>query len=425
MQPDIIMLCETFMYDHMQDKLSLSGYQLFTKNRNTHGGGVCIYIKDSIECQEIEEFSRVTDEYESIAIELTSCKTKIMEIYRIPNKSPKPFLDYYSDFLNYKKCLKPVIGTDCNLDLIKSENHNDTSKFVETTIENNCVPSIMIPTRLTHLTKTLIDNIIVEASLTNDMYTCVIQSSISDHYPCLCSIAHAVSNTESEELTLSRCMNDNIKSQILCELEHVDWSFIYSQDLHNATTSFVNKINEVRDRFAPLKMKPKTPHSVTTEPWYDMTLQKCFDKSQKLYRKWLRSGDDKFAKTYLEYKNYRTILQRVKRARKRQFYVTKLSENKKDSKVVWGLLNGILKRKKHTSMSNDFIINGINESNKDKISNAFVKYYGAIGQQLAEKRMKEVRDNAIEVENKLPNVEREFRLCTVSTEIVSKYIKKS
>ena len=45
---DIICLCETFLTDKFTDEeLVLDNYQLFRKDRNTHGGGLVIYVKNN------------------------------------------------------------------------------------------------------------------------------------------------------------------------------------------------------------------------------------------------------------------------------------------------------------------------------------------------------------------------------------------
>ena len=48
---DIICLCETFLNDEFSnEELQLENYQLFRKDRKTNGGGLVIYVKDSLRC---------------------------------------------------------------------------------------------------------------------------------------------------------------------------------------------------------------------------------------------------------------------------------------------------------------------------------------------------------------------------------------
>ena len=54
-----------------------------------------------------------------------------------------------------------IIGMDHNLDLIKSDKHRPTKEFIEVNLENELIPTITKPTRITRNTATLIDNIII------------------------------------------------------------------------------------------------------------------------------------------------------------------------------------------------------------------------------------------------------------------------
>ena len=71
---------------------------------------------------------------------------------------------------------------DFNLDLIKSEHHSATGKFLDDMNSVGLHPLIALPTRITPKSATLIDNI-----FTNDfcrpISSGLIYTSISDHFP--------------------------------------------------------------------------------------------------------------------------------------------------------------------------------------------------------------------------------------------------
>ena len=52
-----------------------------------------------------------------------------------------------------------IIGTDQNLDYLQIMKHKLTEEFFEVNILNELIPTILLPTRVNHTTKTLIDNI--------------------------------------------------------------------------------------------------------------------------------------------------------------------------------------------------------------------------------------------------------------------------
>ena len=76
-----------------------------------------------------------------------------------------------------------MIGTDQNFDLLKTETHTQTSNLLNTFFMHACVPTITKPTRVTHTSATLIDNIYVKINNTYHIESGVVMTDISDHFP--------------------------------------------------------------------------------------------------------------------------------------------------------------------------------------------------------------------------------------------------
>ena len=103
-----------------------------------------------------------TDVTESLFVSAKLGKQDICvgEMYQIPNTSLDLFNVDYKRILDCTKCFKTVvIGMDHNLDLIKGTSHKETCLFVETFGLAGFVSTINKPTRITHQSSTLIDNI--------------------------------------------------------------------------------------------------------------------------------------------------------------------------------------------------------------------------------------------------------------------------
>ena len=81
-----------------------------------------------------------------------------------------------------------IIGLDHNLDLIKHDKHRITNEFIELNLDNQLLPTITKPTRVTRSTATLIDNIIIGRELQTDFEASILISDISDHLPCLITV---------------------------------------------------------------------------------------------------------------------------------------------------------------------------------------------------------------------------------------------
>ncbi len=165
---DYLMLCETFLKDNTSHLFEIPGYTLVCKNRshNTRGGGVAIYVNELYNYEVRDDLS-VFDEgkFESLFIEIKSRSQKLIigEIYRVPNTNTNQSLEYYESIMNklsnYKNDI--IIGTDQNFDLLKIDSHNKTSELLDIFITNRFLPCITKPTRITHSSATLIDNIYI------------------------------------------------------------------------------------------------------------------------------------------------------------------------------------------------------------------------------------------------------------------------
>ena len=74
---DIMGVCETFIDSNVADnEISIDGYSIVKKNRNRHGGGVLLYVKDGIDYSEITELA--SEQVESIWIKLMYQKETLM-----------------------------------------------------------------------------------------------------------------------------------------------------------------------------------------------------------------------------------------------------------------------------------------------------------------------------------------------------------
>ena len=109
--------------------------------------------------------------------------------YRAPNSNQTDFLTSYNLLLSKlnKETNYVLIGLDHNLDLLKSNQHRNTHEFLESNIENRMLPCITKPTRVTHTSASLIDNIFCSEPLCHGSNKYIIIDDMSDHLPCLCT----------------------------------------------------------------------------------------------------------------------------------------------------------------------------------------------------------------------------------------------
>ena len=76
-----------------------------------------------------------------------------------------------------------ILGMDQNIDLLKSNEHTSTRKFLDLILDSGLWPVITRPTRITQRSATLIDNIYISKNLQCKFDSAILLDDISDHLP--------------------------------------------------------------------------------------------------------------------------------------------------------------------------------------------------------------------------------------------------
>ena len=97
-----------------------------------------------------------------------------------------------------------MIGLDHNLDFLKSSTHTPTHQFIDKLLDLGLVPTITRPTRITHCTATLIDNILVDQRYCEAYKSAVVIENISDHLPCLTTLCGVTAPRNRDKTICSR-----------------------------------------------------------------------------------------------------------------------------------------------------------------------------------------------------------------------------
>ena len=159
-----IRITETWLQDSSHNS-NIPGYRFIHKNcTNTSGGGVGLYLTDSLEFKWRLDISFSSDETaESMFVEVNRPKEKnLIEgvICRPPKQSLQEFINDLDLLIiriskENKKC---YIMADWNIDLMKYQSHDKTGEFLDIMFSRSFFPLISWPTRITSNSATLIDN---------------------------------------------------------------------------------------------------------------------------------------------------------------------------------------------------------------------------------------------------------------------------
>ena len=198
---DIICLCETFLTDKFPDEeLVLDNYQLFRKDRNTHGGGLVIYVKNNLICKSRDDLQ--VNGIEALLLEVKHEYQKpffLAYTYRPPSSNHTWTLEFENILEQiYIENKEIVLLGDFNINLL--EHNNLSQNWIQITGAVNLMQLVKAPTRVTDRSATLIDHAYSNRE-ENIVDVFVPNFAISDHYP-VC-ITLKVSQSESIHRTIT------------------------------------------------------------------------------------------------------------------------------------------------------------------------------------------------------------------------------
>ena len=115
-----------------------------------------------------------------------------------------------------------ILLGDFNIDLLKCENNSNHSNFLDILCSHSILPTILLPTRITSSSKTLIDNIFISSSK-YDLTAGNIISCISDHLPQFLFFNTIGSQPFSQNKTIKYDWNKFNREDFILEYLNVDW----------------------------------------------------------------------------------------------------------------------------------------------------------------------------------------------------------
>ena len=194
-----------------------------------------------------------TNSTESLWVEVSNGNSKyiVAGIYRHPNHNINEFSDALENSIDkLSKCKLPcIIAGDINIDLSKYNAHQDTTAYVNNLLLNNFMPMIIMPTRITSTSATIVDHIYYrEARNSNNELRLVsgnLWSDLTDHLPNYFIIFNESVKTKKSERPLIRLFSVKNVNKFKQKLQNIDWDPLYNcTDVNQGYNFFSNKISE-------------------------------------------------------------------------------------------------------------------------------------------------------------------------------------
>ena len=355
-----IMLQEVWSVGRMY---SLPGYHNLEyntrdKNQNLNsncGGGVGIYISISLD-YEVLQFKNefIEGVYKSIWVKvyLGHGKTKILGCVYRPNTSKGDInkaisvhesilQDLRSDKVYKQSDL--LVFSDFNADLLNYDRHQATTKYVDLQLDLGLLPLITKPTRKYHNSATLIDHIFATKTNTSISVGVLEDSDLSDHFgTAYTEDLQIMKNKES--LIPIRKITKHATQVFIEQANAVNWDAFENEE-HDQTyyQKILNSIHQAVNKAFPLKLSKPSKVKISP-PWFSGGLLEASKHKQKLYRNYRKKPTPL---NELEYKNYRSVYQRIHRKAKLDYYNNKFEKYAKNIKETWRVLKeavGLLKK---------------------------------------------------------------------------------
>lgn len=391
---DVIALSEVWSNNLEFYHNILSDYNLvYDLPSDTNVGGFAFFVRKNVcfsVCTEYSLKSCVDCKVENVWIKLTKNRDEyiIGGMYRHPAGSVDEFTKQLDFILSNIPSKYTVILTgDININLINYESHAQTKNYTDMLISSSYLPVLLLPTRITDTSSTLIDHIFIKESKNkvSNPPMCIggnIMEDLSDHVPNYILLKNAKFNDSYAERPLIRVFNEKNCKKFASKLSQINWdsSVFNSKAVNECYERFTSVLSEIYNDAFPLVRQSRRAHK--NKPWFTPGLRKSRDKNLVLYKRWLNSRNESDFKNYKSYnKQYRQLLTCAANA----YYSNRFDTKTNSIKKVWANLKTFLTNKKPTQRIESLSVNGQTVSSPSEISNELNKHFCKIGSSIASK----------------------------------------
>ena len=339
---DIIGINETWLDESVDDsEISIPGYSIIRKDRNRFGGGVCFYVKDTVQyCVKND----IGNGVESIWLQIKNNKKNVLisTMYRPPSAGSDYYDNIVGEIQRAKDCTNHIIlmgDLNFNYDVTDTLGKNQITQ-----IENmfNMKQLVNSPTRITVQTKSLID-VILSTDCEQHTDTSVIDISMSDHCCVTTKLRIDRNNVKQthKHVTFSDFKQFNSDS-FLCDLKKCYDIFDIQccnddADVNSRWEKFKIAFLEITKKHVPKKnMRLKDRFA----PWISNDITKMIYKRDYLKKK---STSSKNSTLWNAYKKLRNHITSEIRNSKRRYFEEELNKHESNPKEMWKVINKITK----------------------------------------------------------------------------------
>ena len=360
------------------------------------GGGVSIYVHDSIDYGKRLDLTMASHDIETCFVEIDKTSLSLNKnvlvgcIYRPPGRCAKEFNNHMKNILeiiSHENKIGYIMG-DYNLNLLNNESHKQTNEFLDVMYGNAFIPVITKSTRITSHTATLIDNIFTNNTHSDrQQYPGLLYNDISDHLPIFCFDKNITVKQETLNIK-KRTINDVSIQKFKEKLDQTDWTNLRNiSDAQDAYTCFIYTFRKIYNNCFPLK-SIKIYRNLK-KPWITQGIRSSIKTKNKLYAMKLKMPSPLRISTYNKFRNK---LNHLINTAERNYYREKFDQYKNNLNKSWKIIKEVIGRNKSKpQLCKQFEVNGTKIEDSKIISNKFNDYFVGIGDSMAKKIQPSIR----------------------------------
>ena len=370
---DILAINETKLDNRVKDEtVAISDYCLKRFDRNRHGGGVAVYIRETLNFEHRIDFPM--GNLETICIEVKPNCSKpffVLAWYRPPKYETETLTEMETLLRAVESEKKEIILIgDLNCDDLPVEDRNMMIKNLRDLYRVYQMKQLIKePTRSTVTSATIIDHFATnKPSLIRN--SAVFVTGFSDH-DMIFGIRKVSSQINREPKIIKTHQLKHYDAQeFRDDLRKIDWEATLEHgDIDKTSCEWESKFLSVLDKHAPFrqrKVRNSHPAYIDKDLRHKMFLR---DLHKKRFNA-SRNPDD-----WLRLKKLRNEVNSLKHIKKRTFYTQKVNETRGDIKGTWKALNSALGKKTKSATINSLKIKGKDLSNPMEIANELNNYF--------------------------------------------------
>ena len=304
-QPDILLLQETWVKeDACPPYLNLAGYEAITQGyRCTSHGGLITYVKSNLNATRLHICPN-SNIWEGLFVKVDNPENKSMpsiiigNIYKPPHnnnnrENVEQFISEIEPVLTQlnKTNTEVIIGGDWNLNILKINENNAFSDFLDAMFNNSFYPKITMPTRFATHSATLLDNFYCKFSdCSLNASAGILISRVSDHLPYfLCLNNFSKQKKVNSKFVKCKINKPEAISAFINGLNDAD---IYSQLDHSLESGpdqnyekLLDTITSLKNKHLPYRFVKFNKHKHKDSKWITYSIIKSIKTRDMMYHK--------------------------------------------------------------------------------------------------------------------------------------------